>query len=376
MKPKTLMLLCVAVGCGLVAMIGVQQALNKPKVAEVATVKVAVALADINPGEPLTEGNIGVKEIPLDGAREDSVTKPDDYAQRSLKVAVMQGDYITKAKLNEKGVVGKSSQIRPGQRIFTINVDETQSASNMLAPGDWVDVAVTFDVRTPTGMQTKSMTLLERVEVFAVADQTKGDRIKTGDNSKVNARQVSLICEPEQVNWLLLAKRKGQLELLWRNPTDTARSMSKTATDQLLADLRGLDNYSKNASEEHKPQPVAETKPVVAEPKPATPDVSAFLDNTKTEVAAAPKSEPVAAPEKPKTPAWEVKIYKGNEIRSYPFELTEDSKKDSSARKAETKPAESAKAASAAANLLESFGWSLPSMTGVQPAAPAASPTL
>ena len=55
MKPKTLMLLCVAVGCGLVAMIGVQQALNKPKTAEVQTIQVAVALADINPGEPLNE---------------------------------------------------------------------------------------------------------------------------------------------------------------------------------------------------------------------------------------------------------------------------------------------------------------------------------
>ncbi len=67
MKPKTLMLLCVAVGCGLVAMIGVQQALNKPKAAQVTTVHVAVALTDINPGEPLSEANVGFKEIPLEG---------------------------------------------------------------------------------------------------------------------------------------------------------------------------------------------------------------------------------------------------------------------------------------------------------------------
>ena len=67
-------------------------------------------------------------------------------------------------------------------------------------------------------MLESPMTLLERVEIFAVADQTKGDRIKTGDSSKVNARQISLIVAPEQVNWLLLAKRKGQLELLWREP--------------------------------------------------------------------------------------------------------------------------------------------------------------
>ncbi|HVJ66591.1 MAG TPA: Flp pilus assembly protein CpaB [Caulifigura sp.] len=375
MKPKTLMLLCVAVGCGLVAMIGVQQALNKPKVADVATVNVAVALADINPGEPLTEANVGFKEIPLEGAREDSVVKPEDYAQRSLKVAVMQGDYITKAKLNEKGVVGKSSQIKSDTRIFTMNVDETQSASSMIAPGDWVDVAVTFDVRTPTGMQTKSMTLLERVEIFAVADQTKGDRTKSGDSSKVNARQISLIVAPEQVNWLLLAKRKGQLELLWRNPTDTARSMSKTATDQLLADLRGLDNYSRTSSEEPQPQPELTA---AAEPKPPVPDLSSFLNQAKEAVATLPKPTPAPAAEtdKSKTPAWEVKVYKGNEIQSYAFEVNDGSNKNDPARKAESKPAEPAKAASAATNLLESFGWSLPSLTGAQPVAPASSPEL
>ena len=66
MKPKTLMLLCVAVGCGLVAMIGVQQALNKPKTAEVQTIQVAVALADINPGEPLNEGNVTLERSPVE----------------------------------------------------------------------------------------------------------------------------------------------------------------------------------------------------------------------------------------------------------------------------------------------------------------------
>jgi pilus assembly protein CpaB len=372
MKPKTLMLLCVAVGCGLVAMIGVQQALNKPKVAEVATVRILTALADINPGEPLNEENVGFKEIAQVGAPEDAVTKPEEFAQRSLKVAIVKGDYITKGKLNEKGVMGKSAQIPDGKRIFTINVDETQSASNMLTPGDKVDVAVTFDVRTPTGMQTKSMTLLERVDVFAVQDQTKGDRIRSGDSGKVTARQVSLVVSPEEVNWLLLAKRKGQLELLWRNPTDKTVNVTKAATDQLLADLRGLDS-SRNAgrSEEvptpataEEPKPVQEPK-VVEEPKPAVPDLTAFLEKTQAAIASLPKPAPPAAPAKPPVPTWEVKVYRGNEIKAYAFE---DSTKDTK-QNAENKDTAPAKSASSAASLLQSFGLSLP----VGAPAPAAS---
>ena len=374
MKPKTLMLLCVAVGCGLVAMIGVQQALNKPKTAEVQTIQVAVALADINPGEPLNEGNVGFKEVPLEGAREDSVTKTEEYAQRSLKVPLVIGDFITKGKLNEKGVIGKSAQIPMGSRIFTINVDETQSASGMVNPGDKVDVLVTFDARTPNGMVTKSVTLLERVDVFAVQDKTKGDRISSGDNSKVNARQVSLVVTPDETNLLALAQRKGQLGITWRNPLDKTVNTSKAASEQLLAELRGKDTNERpevgGEQSPERPTPVTETKP-------AAPDLSSFLDNATKAIASMPK--PAApAPAAPKSAdVWEVKVYKGNEIQSYPFEITQEASKNKPAQKAETKSAEPAKAASAASDLLKSFGLSLPSTVSAEPAsAPADSPTL
>lgn len=363
MKPKTLMLLCVAVGCGLVAMIGVQQALNKPKVAAVATVNVLQALADINPGEPLTEENVGFKEIPVEGAPEDRVTTPEEFASRSPKVSVTKGDYVTKGKLNEKGVMGKSAQIPLGSRIFTFNVDETQSASNMLNPGDKVDVSVTFDVRTLKGMESKSMTLLERVDVFAVQDKTKGDRLQSGDNSKVNARQISLVVKPEEVNWLQLAQRKGQLGLVWRNPLDKAMQNTKDATEKLLADLRGLDQSDRPEVGGEKTKPVEPT-PVKA------PDLSSFLDASKNAIANVPT--PVKLPEPVKAvPMWEVKIYKGNEIQAYPFELTDGAPKIKPAEKAVEKTSTPAKAASAAVNLLESFGWSLPAHAGSTAATPA-----
>jgi pilus assembly protein CpaB len=375
MKPKTLMLLCVAVGCGLVAMIGVQQALNKPKSAEVKTLQVAVALTDINPGEPLSEGNVGFKEVPLEGAREDSVTKPEEYAQRSLKVPLVAGDFITKAKLNEKGVIGKSAQIPIGSRIFTINVDETQSASGMVNPGDKVDVLVTFDARTPVGMVTKSVTLLERVDVFAVQDKTKGDRLSSGDTSKVNARQVSLVVTSDETTLLALAQRKGQLGLVWRNPLDMQVNVSKTASEQLLSELKGKDHGDRpevgGEQSPEKPTPVVEKKP-------AAPDLSSFLNETKNVIASLPKpATPAPAAVKP-ADLWEVKIYKGNEIQSYPFDMTQEASKNKPAQKAEKKAADPAKAASAATtDLLKSFGVSLPSTVSAEPAsAPAGSPAL
>ncbi len=292
------------------------------------------------------------------------MTKPEDYAQRSLKVGVIQGDYITKAKLNEKGMIGKSAQIPLGSRIFTINVDETQSASNMLNPGDKVDVLVTFDARTPSGMQTRSLTVLERVDVFAVQDKTKGDRLSSGDSGKVNARQVSLVVTPEETTLLALAQRKGQLGLVWRNPLDKTVNTSKAATEQLLADLRGTDNENRPEVGGEAPQPEVKPAPApVQETKPAVPDLASFLDQARKVVVETPRPAPASVVEtRPATPTWEVKVYKGNQIQSYPFEVSEGAANDEAQQKAEKRVEPPAKSASSAVDLLQSFGISLPNV--------------
>jgi pilus assembly protein CpaB len=348
MKPKTLALLCVAVGCGLVAMIGVQQAMSKPSAAKMEMVQVLEALADIDPGVTLTEENVAFKEIPKAAASEDAVTTIEEYQKRSLTVAVLKGERILKGKLSAPGVSGKSTQIPKGKTVVTINVDETQTASNMMKAGDFVDVNVTYDARTPNGVQTKTMTLLERVVVFAIGDLTKNDMArKTADNQSVKARQVSLIINYEEANSLVLAERKGQLRLLWRNPTDMELHTTKAITEGLLTELRGLDmqgdrpayEQSENArAEEPKPEQVAEA------PKQS---VTTFL---------AQATPPVQAPVtsvKPVDPKemWEVKVYVRNDVQSFPFELP-------SAHKDEAQPLPSA--AEGAGGFLKTFGFSLP----------------
>lgn len=344
MKPKTLALLCVAVGCGLVAMIGVQQAMSKPAAAQVDMVQVLEALGDIDPGVTLTEENVAFKEIAKDSIPADAVTSLEEYQKRSLTVAVVKGEYILKGKLSAPGVSGKSTQIPKGKTVVTINVDETQTASNMMKAGDFVDVNVTYDARTPNGVQTKTMTLLERVSIFAIGEFTKNDMVrKSADNQSVKARQVSLIVNYEEANSLVLAERKGQLRLLWRNPTDMELHNTKAITEGLLTELRGLDQGSRPAyeqsenavAEESKPEPVAET------PRQS---VQSFLAQPTQPVQVA--VAPVKAPN-PKD-VWEVKVYVRNDVQSYPFELP-SAKKD--------------EAAGEAGGFLKNFGLSLPWQT-------------
>ncbi|MBX3441057.1 MAG: Flp pilus assembly protein CpaB [Planctomyces sp.] len=346
MKPKTLALLCVAVGCGLVAMIGVQQAMNKPSAAKVETIQVLQAIDAIDPGVPLTEELVVFREIPRDAAPEDCITRIEEYQQRSLTVAVVKGDYILKGKLSDKGVSGKSIQIPIGKTAVTINVDETQTASGMVKAGDKVDVTVTYDARTPTGVQTKTMTLLECVTIFAIADQTKNDMAKRTDTNAVKARQVSLIVEYDQANWLVLAERKGQLRLLWRNPLDTAIRSTRAVTDNLLSELRGLDTGSRERPLYGESDEAPPESPVIAAEPEQKPDVQQFLAQPAP-VAVEP--QPAADPSRP---TWDVKVYVGNDVQSYAFEMTE-AKKNEEAAGASTTSTNSG-------GLLDRFGWSLP----------------
>ena len=66
MKSKQLMLFAVAICCGLVAMIGAQQILSGNKPVEQEMVRILVAKADIGPGVPLNESNVGFKNWPKD----------------------------------------------------------------------------------------------------------------------------------------------------------------------------------------------------------------------------------------------------------------------------------------------------------------------
>lgn len=65
MKPKTLVLLTVAAGCGLLAMLGIQQAMQGGQAAAaVPKTKVLVAAQDILPGVVLTPELVTFKEMP------------------------------------------------------------------------------------------------------------------------------------------------------------------------------------------------------------------------------------------------------------------------------------------------------------------------
>jgi pilus assembly protein CpaB len=324
MKPKTLLLLAVAGGCGLVAMLFVQQAMQGRGQAKVETGRVLVAIADIEAGVKLSDANVAFRDlaIPEGGFAKDVVVKPEDYADRSPKTKLFAGDVITLVKLNEPGISGRSTVIPKGMRVMTINVNDTHTQSGLMQPGDRVDVLVTYQGKDPNTKNrvTKVKTLLEYVEVFATDDRMVN---KTNDGSESGkAKNVSLLLTPEQTTYVTVAQSKGQLGLLWRNKADDEIVQTGMVNEELFDELKGTAGMNDpvplygDSNEELMADDVAQTDPGPTDP--GTP--AQFLDNVDHQPPAATTPVAVVEPVKPK---WVMEVYSGAQPTQAEFEIPE-----------------------------------------------------
>jgi len=298
MKTKPMLLLGVAAGCGLVAMLGVQQILaGKDK--RVDTVPVLVARQEIPAGLKLDASMVAFEERPKETVPEGVVTEASQYEDRSLKYRAFPGDFILQAKLGAKGEHGISSTIPLGMRLFTVPVDMTTVHSGMVRPGDRVDVMVTYKVKRLGAPETpRSKTILKFIEVFAL------DRIREGEGGESNKgakiENLSLLVTPEQAHVLALAKDLGKLQLALRSPQDkpandeNSSGIDETMFDELVA-TTGLERPA---------------EPVAA--KPAPEPAPAFQNFLKGLAGNAGKT--AERPELPKPEGWIIRIWENDKV--------------------------------------------------------------
>ena len=106
MKMKSIVLLIVATGCGLVAMLGVQKVLSSSKGKKTATSRVLIATLEIAPGIALDDTNVIFKEWPANAIPEGAVTSEEEIENRALRIRAVAGEVIMLSKLGGEGELG------------------------------------------------------------------------------------------------------------------------------------------------------------------------------------------------------------------------------------------------------------------------------
>jgi pilus assembly protein CpaB len=131
---------------------------------------------------------------------------------------------------------------------------------------------------------TITKTFLEDVRVFAINQTTSREQDEEGN--KINAKTVSLLLKPAQVEEMLLASRLGQISLSLRRPDDESTDDTQSQGTRISSLLRGqaVDGTPEGGAKPNVPQTVPATS------KNAAADFTSWLNSVTADGAKEPAS--------------------------------------------------------------------------------------
>ena len=140
MKQKNLILIAVAVGCGLAAAFLMTQINAKPKAQEANLVQVPVALKALSVNSPLPKENldtvIEMKTFNPDVLPPNVVLSRDVLAGKRVMRMKQPGEFFLLADLSDKATVA----LPPGYNMTTLKVTQDQLVGGWAVPGTRVDI--------------------------------------------------------------------------------------------------------------------------------------------------------------------------------------------------------------------------------------------
>jgi pilus assembly protein CpaB len=218
MKPKTMILMVVAVGCGLGASYMTSKLLadRGKAVQEVETVPVLVAKVRVPSWQPIKEPEkfFEVQQFPETIAPKKAIGDLEKVKDQRLRNFLEEGKPLTQDDLVNKDQMGLEVQLQPGQRATALKVNAEQVIGGFILPGCRVDVVCT----TRDGEKATKL-ILQNMLVLA-ADTVDS---KNPDTKTILAQTVTLAATPEESARLALAASLGELRLWLRNPGDQER---------------------------------------------------------------------------------------------------------------------------------------------------------
>lgn len=240
MRPKSLILLVLALGCGLAASIGISRVMdanaNRPA-ASLDTTPIYVALHNINLGDPISSDMLALEEWPTDRAPKGSITSMEDLEGRRPRTTIIAGTPVLEGHLLAMGETADPIRNIPdGFRLSTVSVNAEKGAAGLLSPGDRVDVQLFMSANQRTGVsEATTRVFLQNIRVFAIEQAVQ--RTAEGDEEgKTVPKTVSLLVTLEQAAKIDLAQNVGEISLIPRNPGDES---SAQVVEVSLADLMG-----------------------------------------------------------------------------------------------------------------------------------------
>ena len=215
MKPKTMILMVVAVACGLGASYMTSRLLaDRGKAqADVPTVPVLVAKVRVPSWQPIKDPEkfFEIRQYPEDVAPKKAIGELEKVKDQRLRTFLDADKPLTQDDLVGKDMADLAAQILPGQRATAIKVNAETLGGGFILPGARVDVVCTM-----RGNESSTKVILQNMLILAVDTvDSKNPETKT-----ILGQTVTLAASPEEGARLALAASLGELRLWLRNPGD------------------------------------------------------------------------------------------------------------------------------------------------------------
>jgi pilus assembly protein CpaB len=280
MKPKTMILMVVAVACGLVASYMTSRLLADRNAPADNMVDVVVAKKKVQQLTLLRkpEDFFEVRSVKEDGPITAKAFKSlDELKDKRMKNTVNADSVLRPDDLQKKE--DQTIDIPVGQRAIAIKVNAECLAGGFILPGMRVDILST--VRT--GAEASSMILLQNMLVLAIGE----DKVIGEGKVTMVGKTATLAATPQECMQLMLAQQQGEMLLTLRSNEDKRLvTSSSTKVSDLGKGVRDRtpetsdgspDNTDNNpgfipglpkvATDPTPPTPMVEPQPVKEAPK-------------------------------------------------------------------------------------------------------------
>ena len=201
------------------------------------TVAVVVARQEIPVGTKITEDMVEVKQIPATAAISDPLSNTKDIVGQVTRFPVNANEQFSQGRLIQAPQAKSLSfVIPPGLRAVAVPVEKTSSPSELISPGDFVDVIVTakaaslattaqsapVTANNNTNDLKAAVTLLQNVQVLSIQKNFVDNgvpydsTVRGAPDAKTDGNYVTLALTPDQAQLLTLASQGGKVTLTLR----------------------------------------------------------------------------------------------------------------------------------------------------------------
>ena len=269
MSTRSLVVLVLAVVCGLSAAVVLGRLHGTATAGPVETRSVVLALADIPRGEMIKAEMMTVAEWPKTLIPANALTSVEEAVDRATAVPILKGDLVLEGKLASKDAGrGVAALIPHGMRAYTIQTAKLASnVAGFVLPGNRVDVLLTLrSMQNDDNGGGSATTILQAVEILAINQRLDAPAENRLDSKELQS--VTLLVTPPQAELLDLGQNLGTLTLSLRNLSDAAQTTTEPATLATLLHLKPKGTPTFAMPGGANPLVQSALKPAVADPLP------------------------------------------------------------------------------------------------------------